>query len=338
MRTRPFWPGFVAFLSLCCRSASPAGEPAVAPPPGAVEPSGALSAAQRTASSAAHGAPLVADPPKQCDACEAWNQLREPFRVYGNTYFVGTGGLSAVLVVGTGGSVLLDGGLSQSAPLIASNIEKLGFRLDEVRLIVNSHTHYDHAGGIAALQRASGAKVYASPASQRALARGEPTPDDPQFGFGHESNAFPPIGDVQVVRDGQTLHAGGVAITARFTPGHTPGGTSWVWRSCEGQTCLDIVYADSLTAISAPGYRYSESDAEGLRVVTFRESIARVASFPCDILLAPHPGFLDLDAKLEAQQREPSTNPFIDRGACQAYAAGALERLQQRLAEERSGG
>jgi metallo-beta-lactamase class B len=269
-----------------------------------------------------------------CDPCEEWNAPREPFRVYGNTYFVGTGGLSSILLVGSAGSVLIDGGLSQSAALIAENIRKLGFRLADVRILLNSHTHYDHAGGIAALQRASGASVLASPASRGALQRGEPTPDDPQFGFGHDANAFPSVPQVQVVEDNQTLTLGDLAITARFTPGHTPGGTSWTWRSCEGPRCLDLVYADSLTAISSPGFLYSRSAGEVDRVKSFRASIDRVAALPCDILLAPHPGFLALDEKLAARARAPASNPFIDPAACRSYAAAARERLTQRIAEE----
>lgn len=94
-----------------------------------------------------------ADPPKVCDSCEDWNKPHAPFRIFGNTYYVGVQGLSAVLIDGGDGLVLIDGGLSQSAPLIAKNIESLGFRINQVRWIVSSHPHYDHVGGIAALQR-----------------------------------------------------------------------------------------------------------------------------------------------------------------------------------------
>src|SRR5262249_61118562 len=91
---------------------------------------------------------------------------------------------SSVLITGSRGHILLDGGLPQSAPLIDANIRRLGFRTQDIKLIASSHAHYDHAGGIAALQRASGATVVASPAGARALERGEPAEDDPRFGFG----------------------------------------------------------------------------------------------------------------------------------------------------------
>ena len=143
---------------------------------------------------AAFAGKLVADPPHACEWCEGWNKPRAPFHVYGNTWFVGTDGLGSILITSPKGHILIDGGLTQSAPLIAANIAAAGFKLEDVKLILNSHTHYDHAGGIAALQRVSQAQVAASPESKRALERGGAMEDDPQFAFGTEANAFPACG------------------------------------------------------------------------------------------------------------------------------------------------
>jgi Metallo-beta-lactamase superfamily len=140
-----------------------------------------------------------ADPPKVCDACDEWNKPRAPYKVFGNTYYVGTAGLSSVLVTSPAGHILLDGGLAQSASLIDRSIKTLGFATADVRYILASHGHYDHVGGVAALQRASGARVAVSTSTAQALERGENTPDDPQFGFGRAANAFPPVKNVQVV-------------------------------------------------------------------------------------------------------------------------------------------
>ena len=122
--------------------------------------------------------------------------------------YVGTDGLSAILITGDAGHILLDGGLEQSAAVIDANIRKLGFKTEDVKLIVNSHGHYDHAGGIAALQRASGATVAASPSGADALQRGENTTDDPQYGFGKEFNGFPPVKNVKVIKDNEVLRVG----------------------------------------------------------------------------------------------------------------------------------
>jgi metallo-beta-lactamase class B len=277
---------------------------------------------------------MKADPAMKCSSCEEWNAPQEPFRVFGNTYFVGTAGLGAVLVTSEKGHVLLDGGLPQSAPLIDASIRKLGFRTEDVRLIVNSHAHYDHAGGIAALQRASGAVVAASPSGARAIEQGGAPADDPQIGFGEEANRFPRVKEVRVVANGETLKAGSVEVTAHLTPGHTPGSTTWTWRSCEGSRCLDVVYADSLNAVAAPGFRFTGDATHPNIEPLFRKSIATVGGLPCDILLAVHPSFADLAGKLRRRQEQPTTEPFVDPSGCRAYAEGAGKRLDQRVAEE----
>ena len=172
------------------------------------------------------------DPAITCDACAGWNAPIEPFRIYGNTYYVGVTGLSSVLVTSDRGHILLDGALPQSAEVIDRNIRRLGFRTEDVKLIVSSHAHFDHAGGIHALQRASGATVAASASGATALTRGENTSDDPQFAPGQRGNQFPRVRTVRIVKDGETLRMGPLSLTAHLTPGHTQGSTSWTWKSC----------------------------------------------------------------------------------------------------------
>ncbi len=183
---------------------------------------------------------LKPDAFKSCDSCDAWNQAHEPFRVFGNTYYVGVAGLSSVLIASDKGLILLDGGLPQSAPLVDASIHKLGFRTEDVRLIVNSHAHYDHAGGIAALQRASGAVVAASASGARAIQNGEPPADDPQYAFGKDANSFPAVKRVKAVADGETLRVGDLAITAHLTPVQAPAGAAGprTVRGCDGLSDL----------------------------------------------------------------------------------------------------
>lgn len=277
-----------------------------------------------------------ADAPKLCDACDEWNAPQQPYRVFGNTWYVGSAGLGAVLVTSSAGHVLLDGGLPQSATRIDANIRALGFRTEDVRLIVNSHAHYDHAGGIAALQRRSGARVAASASGARALLAGQPPADDPQSGFGREANGFPAVAGVRAAADGETLRVGELAITAHYTPGHTPGATSWTWRSCEGERCLDVVYADSLNAVSAPGFRFTGDASHPSLVEGFERSVDAVAALPCDILLTVHPGFSRMNEALRRRGSTPSSAPVTDPQACRAYAEDARRRLARRIAEERA--
>jgi metallo-beta-lactamase class B len=259
---------------------------------------------------------LQPDPAMECKDCDEWNAAKDSARVFGNTYSVGTKGLGSVLITSTNGHILLDGGLTQSARLIDRHIRQRKFRTEDVKFILNSHAHFDHAGGINALQRLSGATVVASPAGAKALERGEPTEDDPQFGFGSTINRFPAVKNVRVVKDGEVVRVGDLEVTAHLTPGHTPGSTTWTWRSCEGKTCKNIVYADSLNAVAAPGFRFTGDAVHPSRIDDFRRSIATVRALPCDVLLTVHPVF------------------NIGK-TCQTYADEASKRLDARIAEEK---
>jgi len=284
--------------------------------------------------SSALAAPESADlTPIQCDDCAKWNAEHKPFRIYGNTYYVGPEGLSSVLITSPAGHILIDGALPQSAPQIAAHIRALGFRLQDIRYILNSHAHFDHAGGIAALQRMSGAKVAASRKGALALHAGDAPANDPQVGFG-SANRFPTVPEVSGFSDGDELKIGPLRITIHDTPGHTPGSASYTWQSCKGNRCLRMVYADSLNSVSAPGYRFS---ADPAYLFNFRVSISTVRSFPCDILISAHPGFSHLFERLAARSSPGGADSLRSPHACQNYADDALRRLEDRLREEQRG-
>jgi len=271
-------------------------------------------------------------PTPNCPSCESWNEPQRPFRVFGSMYYVGTHGLAAVLITSSEGHVLIDGGLPESAPRIVAAIRELGFRIEDVKLLLNSHVHFDHAGGLARLQRLSGASVAASPSSAEVLRRGTSGRDDPQFGI---LERIAPLTRVQVVADGAVLHVGPVAVTAHFTAGHTPGGTSWSWRSCEGARCVDVVYADSQTPVSADAFLFTRSDAYPTALRDFEHGFMTLEGLRCDILLTPHPDASNLWTRL-AQRDSGNADALIDPSACGRYAKGARERLARRVAEEKA--
>jgi metallo-beta-lactamase class B len=293
----------------------------------------ALSAASVACAGAAQPAQSVASvAPAQpaCADCAVWNAPQRPFRVFGNSYYVGTHGLSALLVTSDSGHVLLDGGLAESAPLILQHIRELGFRIEDVRFIVNSHVHFDHAGGLAELQRRSSAVVAASASSAAVLRSGASGRDDPQYGL---LAPITPVTRVRIVTDGQSLHVGPISLTAHATGGHTPGGTSWSWRSCEGARCLDLVYADSQTPVSADGFFYTRSATYPTALADFARGFATLEVLPCDILVTPHPDASGLWQRL-ARRDSGDASALIDAGACKRYAAGARARVAKRVAEE----
>jgi metallo-beta-lactamase class B len=271
-------------------------------------------------------------PSTLCKDCAARNATQAPFRIYGNTYYVGVRGLSSILITSDQGHILIDGDLPDSASKIAASIRGLGFRVQDVKLILNSHVHYDHAGGIAELQRLSGAEVAASAASAKVLRSGHSAPDDPQFG---QLPAIPRVNRVQVIKDDETLRVGPLEVTAHLTPGHTPGGTSWSWKSCEDARCLDIAYVDSLTPVSSGTFRFTRNATYPNVLKDFGQSFATVSALPCDILLTPHPEASDLWSRL-ARRDHGEANALIDAAACRNLAAAARERLAERVAKEAS--
>ena len=264
---------------------------------------------------------------EDCSSCAEWNAPQAPVRIHGNTYYVGTRGLAALLITSPEGHVLIDAALPNSAPLILANIRALGFEVGDIRLILNSHAHFDHAGGIAALQRASGARVVASAPSAPVLELGASTVGDPQHGTLLD---FPRVPDVRRFAEGETLRVGPIAVTPPLTAGHTPGGTTWTWRSCDDAGCLDLVYADSQTPISADGFRFSDSPTYPSVVADFTRGFRTLETLPCDILVTPHPGASSLWERLE---RGPAG--LIDRKACSRYAAAGRQQLERRLQAER---
>lgn len=274
-------------------------------------------------------AALATDAPaaKACADDAGWNDPATPLKVYGNTWYVGTCGISALLVTSDEGHILVDAATPQAAPQILANIRALGFKPEDVRAILFSHEHYDHAGSLAELQKATGAPVHARAPALGTLKRGMPDRTDPQL---EVAEPIAPVEHVVTLADDGVVRVGPLALQAVASPGHTPGGTSWTWRSCEGDDCRQMVYADSLTAISDDVYRYSDEAAHPGYTSAFRDTLARVAALDCDILVTPHPSASWLWTRIG-----PGANaPLVDRGACRAYAQKASERLDKRLADE----
>lgn len=261
---------------------------------------------------------------------ENWNDPQEPFAVFGDTYYVGTHGLSAVLITSPQGHILIDGGSPESAPMIARHIRQLGFKPEDIKFILNSHEHVDHAGGISALQKLSGAVVLASVQGEKVLRSGRPSKGDPQYG---NLSSMTPVANTRAVADGEVVRLGPLVVTAHYTPGHTQGGISWTWRSRENGSDAAMVYADSLNAMAAKPFRYSDSKVYPTALADIKKSIATVAALDCDILISAHPGASGLWERL-AKQPTAGNAAFIDRQACRDYAQAGTERLKKTLAQE----
>jgi metallo-beta-lactamase class B len=257
----------------------------------------------------------------------SWTAAQKPVRVYGNTWFVGPRGLSVLLITAPGGHVLIDGGVPGDAPLIEANIRSLGVDLHDIKWILNTHAHFDHAGDLAQLARDTGAEVIVSAADAPLLARGGL--GDPQYG---DNYPFAPALATRTVRDGETLRLGDLQLTAHATPGHTRGNTTWTWTSCEDQRCLHLVDIGSL---SAPDYQLLGNAKYPDIVTDFEHSFAAVAALPCDIALNPHPEAVDFWARVD-KRGQGHADALVDTTGCRRYAKAAQKSFEAQLAKQRA--
>jgi metallo-beta-lactamase class B len=257
-----------------------------------------------------------------------WSAPHQPFAIYGNTYYVGTEGISAVLITSPKGHILIDGATPEGAQVIADNVQALGFKMRDVKYILNSHAHVDHAGGIAALQKRSGATVLAGAAGAKALSTGKTAPEDPQYGSLPD---FPASAKTRAVKEGEVVKLGALAVTAHLTPGHTPGGASWTWKVCESGQCKDFVYGDSLSAVSSDSYKFT---AHPEVIASLEGSIGKIESLPCDVLITAHPGVNELFER-RARAATEGVAAYSDGVSCRKLAAASRANLAERLASER---
>ena len=266
----------------------------------------------------------IATPEEWADGCKPWDDWDKPalpIRIHANTYYVGTCGISSILIVGAKQHFLLDSGTEGGARVVLNNIKRLGFEPLEIFAVSYSHEHFDHVGGMAHIIENTTANLVASPLTAPVFASGEADPGDPQFGM---HDAMTPVKAEMIVDDGETIIVDDTVFTAIATPGHSPGALSWHWKSCDGQDCKSIVYADSLSPISRDNYRFSDHPEY---VAKFRAGLERLEALDCDILLTPHPSASQM-------LKRAATGSFVGGMTCKEYADGITKRLDARLTEE----
>ncbi len=250
-----------------------------------------------------------------------WNRPFAPFSIIGNVYYVGTEGLSAFLITGPRGHVLIDGGLPESAPIIAANIKALGFSLRDVKYLLINHTHFDHAGGLAELKRLTGAQLVGTTQQRADLASGK-TLGRPQLA------SFPPVRIDRYVKDGDRLVLGPVMLTAIHSPGHTRGGVSWAITTAGKR----VMFATSLTVA---GQNLIDDAAYPQAAADFRGTFVRLKRERADIFVNFHPDFFNL-AEKRAAQRRGKADAFVDPAELRRQIDIAETAFQQELTRQRS--
>lgn len=270
---------------------------------------------------------LLATPAAAMDIPSSWTAPVEPFRVAGNIYYVGTAELSSWLIVTPEGYFLLDAPLAENVELIIGNVEKLGFDPKKIRVLLNSHAHVDHAGGLAAIKAKTGARLYLSRADAELAARGGR--DD--FAFGDDA-AYPPVTADVILTDGLGVTLGETTMIAYLTPGHTKGNTTWTTRIRDGERELLVIFAPSL---SAPGYKLVRNDGYPEIVENYRSTFDRLARVEADVFLSTHGSFFDLARKAAARRAGDESNLFIAPREYRAFVEYWRKEFEENLARQR---
>lgn len=260
---------------------------------------------------------------------ESWNAPFQPFRLIGNIHYVGASGISSFLITTPEGHILMDTGFETTVPRIRESVTKLGFKLTDIKIILNSHAHTDHAGGHALMQELTGARILMSEADAALLASGGTNDFTP---YSKEMMGYRPAKADRLLRDGDKVTLGGVTLTCHLTPGHTKGCTTWTMDVTEDGKVQHVVFFGStsiLTGVPLVNNAKYPGIADDLTA-----SYKKLKSLPGDVFLAPHTGFFDLDAKAQRLARGEKPNPFIDATAFKKFLGPAEQKFLKQLAEE----
>ena len=259
----------------------------------------------------------------QADATSReWNKPVAPFRIAGNLYYVGAVEITSYLITTPQGHFLLDGGFVETAPQIERNVEQLGFKLSDVKYLLNSHAHCDHAGGLAELKIVTGAKFIASAGDADMLRKG----GHGDFRFG-DTLVFPPIEPDKIIRDGESLQIGDQVMVAHVTPGHTRGNTTWTTKIRDGARTYDVVFVGSQSSLD---YKFVGQESYPGIAGNFEKSFAVLESLPCDIFLASHGWFFDFVEK-HKRLMAGDTNAFGRSGRLSLLSHRKREGLSQEV-------
>jgi metallo-beta-lactamase class B len=254
-----------------------------------------------------------------------WNTPTEPFKMIGNIYYVGTDGLASYLITSPQGHILVDTVMPEATSQIKASIEKLGFKVTDIKYLLNTHAHIDHTGGLAELKQASGAQLVAGEADKPLLEGGYYPGRREETALG-----FPPVKVDRTVREGDTVKVGDVTLTARETPGHSPGCTSWSFTVEDGDaTRSALIFCSGTVALN----RLVTNPTHPGIVDDYRKTFGRAKEMKVDVLLAPHPEMYKM-AEKRAKLGDGVPNPFVNPGEFNAYAATLEKAFEDALVKQ----
>jgi metallo-beta-lactamase class B len=255
------------------------------------------------------------------------SQIVEGYRVIGNIYYVGATDISAHVITTPAGLILLDTGTTQMLPVIRSNIEKLGFRMKDIKIILSSHAHWDHVEGHAAMQALTGAQVMAVGEDAAAIASGVDS-------SAIAARGWKPVKVDRVLKDGDTVTLGGVVMRAHLTPGHTKGCTTWTTTVQEGGKSYLVVFVGGVSINE--GVKLLGNTRHPSIIEDYARTFRVLKELKADVFLAQHPAIYGMAEKVQRLKANPSSNPFIDPQGYQRAISEAESQYLKQLADERA--
>lgn len=254
-----------------------------------------------------------------------------PFKIIGNIYYVGDKGNAVYLITTPAGHILMDTGYPETAPIVRASVEKLGFRMRDIKIMISGHAHVDHVGGHALVKEMTGARVLASELDAPVIESGARRGDF----RGPRANPWAPAKVDQIIRDGDTVSLGGMTLTAHLTPGHTRGNTSWTTVIEDGGRKLNVAIMPSIGVNE--GVRVFNNPNYPNIVDDYQKTFRLLKTLPCEVFLSPHGRHYGLEEKFARMQAGAATNPFLDPAGCRKYVEDAEARFMKQLEEERQG-
>ena len=275
---------------------------------------------------------LVASPAAaQQEHAAAWSAPFEPFQIIGNVHYVGTTELAVYLVTTKDGHILIDGGFDVTTPAILASIRTLGFKPEDVKVLLTTQAHMDHVGSMAALKEATGARVMVMEGDAALVERG----GRGDFAFG-DTFMFPAVTVDRVLHDGELVALGDTTLTALLTPGHTRGCTTWTMTVNSGGEARKVVFAGSLS-VNPPVRLVTNPSYPGI-AQDYERSFRTMRALDADVFLGAHAGFFQLHDKAERLRKGQQPNPFIDPAGLRAWVDRMEGQFQERVAAETAQG
>jgi metallo-beta-lactamase class B len=261
-----------------------------------------------------------------------WTTAFPPYRVIGNVYYVGSRDLASFLITTPQGDILINSNLATSPTQIEKSVEQLGFKFSDIKILLISHAHYDHAAGSARIKQMTHAKYMAMDGDVSVIESGGKT----DFNYSKSPDMyFPPAKVDRVLHDGDEVRLGGVVLVAHKTPGHTKGCTTWTLKVIDKGKSYDLVIIGSPNV--NPGYKLVNNQTYPEIAKDYQQTFRVLKALPCDVFLGAHGGYYDMQAKY-ARLKDGGKNPFIDPAGYKAYVADREQAFEEELKKQEKGG